>query len=163
MKTILLSLSILLLFSCKKEEISASPEVEIQTQAFTEFIKSGTFQLVEFYSDIPIDYNPSDANTQKETQLWGYVLPHVKDDHLVFGSEKTVKIIQNAVKHNSLPDAELSRPFSIASAKNKTIFNFVDYNYTPLQYVLHKQTATSFIVYVQRDNAKLYSKFEIME
>ena len=161
MKTILLSASLLLLFSCKKE-VSTSPEVKNQTDAFSSFVKSGRFQLVAFYSDVPIDYNPSDA-TPKQTDHWKYVRPHVMDDHLQFTSDNSVKITQNAVKHATMSAEDLIRPYSIGVHKNKTIFNFVDYEYAPLQYQLHQQTATSFTVFVNRDNAKLFSKFEIIQ
>lgn len=161
MKTMLFTVSLLFLFSCEKK-IEISQEIINKAEAFTKFVKTGKFQLVAFYSDLPIDYDPNDAYTIKETDHWKYVQNHVKDDHLSF-KESQVEITQNTNKINTIADEVIVRPFSIKPIKNGVSFTFVDYRYNSLQYYLHEMTNDSYTVYVNVGEAKLFSTFKIIQ
>lgn len=147
--------------SCKKEE-SATPEDVAKANEFKVFVESKRFQVTEFYSDKPIDYNEDDEAKQ-ETDLYKYVSAWIKDDYNVFeNATGKVMITQNAVKIASIPDEQFTRNFSIGADKNGAYFDFLDYQYNPLKYRLVTFTDDYFLVYVDwHDGAKVFTKFSV--
>lgn len=165
MKTIIFTLFLCCFFmGCQKEDLSNEGNHE-RSKEFQQYltIAGKKFKPVDFYSDIPIDYNPNDSNYEKETALWKYVLEHITDDHLYFSSDGTVQIHQNAITLASDNSPVLMRTYKIAPEGQEVYFDFVDYLYEPLRYYLGEIGPNYFTVYIKRDNAKLYSKFSSIE
>ena len=164
MKTALASLAVCsLLLGCTKEYSFTNTGVA-KNQSFESFLTSqpNGFRLVDFYSDVPIDFNPYDTILQKETALWRYVPDYLKDDTNVFLPTGSVQIFQNNIKIPATSAPTLPRVYSVYPDGNKTIFEFVEYNYDPFKYYLHEMGKDYFIIYVVQNGAKLFSKF-VME
>ena len=164
MKNVLSYLTVCsLLLGCSKE-YSYTDSGAVKNQSLQTFITSqpNGFRLVDFYSDIPIDFNPHDTILQKETALWRYVPDYLKDDVNVFLTTGSVQIHQNSLKISGNNATTIPRIYSIYTDNNKIVFEFVEYNYNPYKYYLHEIGSNYFIIYVVQNGARLFSKF-VME
>jgi hypothetical protein len=150
-------------FSCKKGGDEASPADKQKAEDFKTYIVGKQFTLVDYWSDKEIDYVEDDAEVKHETNLWPYVSIWIKDDVNVFDvSSGKVTITQNANKYSSISEDVFTRDFSIGANKTGPYFNFVNYQYNPLQYHLVDFNAEGFTVYVDwHSGAKVFSKFKV--
>lgn len=156
---LLLLATFVIFFSCSKAVDDAQQK---KAEEFRTTVKNSQFIPVAFYSDKPIDYITDDTEIKSETDLWGYVKDHVKDDHNVFGPDTQLSILQNAVKIPTIDSAVILRSYTITPAKDMVIMKFVDYNYNPYDYWLHEFTDSYFILATNWHvgGAKLFSRFE---
>lgn len=150
--------------SCKKED-DVSPENKQKAEDFKAAISAKQFRLVEYYADQPIDYVEDDAEVRQETDLWPYVSLWIKDDMNVFDlNSNLVTVVQNTHKFSGITDESFTKDFSVGADKNGAYFNFLNYQYNPLQYRIVDFTADSFTVYVDwHSGAKVFSKFAIVQ
>jgi hypothetical protein len=150
--------------ACRK--INAPNEAaQKKSTEFRQFITANAkkFKLVEYYSDIPIDYDPKDSIKEKETALWRYVQDHVTDDHDTFLADGTVLIEQNEKKIPLNDSTILTRQFKTGVEGIDAYFDFVDYYYKPLRYYIDEISSNYFLIHVKRENAKVFSKFSSTE
>ena len=161
-------LTAVLLSSCKKGDDKSEDEASAadiaKAEEFKTFVKDKQFQVREYYSDTPIDYNKDDGETTLETDLWPYVSLWIKDDQNLFDvAANQVTITQNNDKMPGLADATIVRPISIGADKTGAYFNFLNYQYNPLKYHLVEFTSNYFIVYADwTDGAKVFTKFAVL-
>ncbi len=153
------SLALLSLLSCTK----SSDNEALNKKAAEEFaaeVKLSRYRLVDFYSDLPIDYNESDNIVKSETDLRAYIKPYLLDDINEFDESGHLSITQGTVKFPGNDSAVLHRQFGVNWDKNFTFINFVDYYYDPRQFKLEEFNNSGFIVYLNwHTGAKIYSKF----
>ena len=158
---LMIMLGVFSLPSCKKE---LTPQQQQQNKAdeFQNFlVSSKKFHLTAYYSDIPVDYIEWDSVVLQETDLWKYVRDYIKDDEYVFKSTGEFEIIQNAMRiPNDLSDT-IQYQYGVYNGGDQVGFNFYDYEYLPLTYKLDSISDSSFVVYVNRGSAKIFSKYEI--
>ncbi len=166
MKTLLLILigaaTIGSLNSCKKEN-GASAEDIAKANDFKAFIEGKNFQISEYYSDIPIDYDPNDT-VAASTDLWRYVSLWIKDDLNSFNTQTgKVTIVQGTHKIEGMDEDTLTFDFSIGADNTGAYFNFLNYQYKPLRYHLVSFTDSYFLVYVDWvQGSKVYTKFSVV-
>ena len=109
MKKFLLSVSVgLLLFSinsCTKD--TGDETQKKRAEEFRNRVKNKRYRLVDFYSDLPIDYIENDSVVKSETDLRGYIKPYLPDDENLFDSTGLLLINQGA---NRIPgnDSDLT-------------------------------------------------------
>jgi hypothetical protein len=149
--------------SCKKED-ETSTENKDKAEQFKASIVSKKYQVKEYYSDKPIDYNEDDEEVKAETDLFSYVSPWIKDDWNVFDvSSGKVAITQNEHKIPGDSTAVLSKDFSVSGEEEGVFFNFLNYQYEPLKYHLVEFTNDYFIVYADwHSGARVYTKFVVV-
>ena len=164
MKTLTILICALVVCSCQKE-LSFDNNPEVDTVLFKQLLTSTDkkFRVVEFYSDFPIDYDENDSFTVKETNHWKYVSYYLKDDINVFKEDGTLEIFQNDEKIPGDNTPILLRNYKVETVDEKVMFDFLDHNYQPFRYFLHEKGADYFILYTQRENARLFSKFIAVE
>lgn len=161
-RTIFEILILLLLPACTKLlDNTTGNEQKRKADAFRDYlIRANTgFHPTEFYSDKPVDYDESDSVIRQETQLWRYVRPYIIDDTDVFKPANVVAIKQGDIKWLGSADAELQRQYVVSSDAGGIYLDFIDFNYAPLKYTLVLYDSTSLLMYVNRGDAKLFSKF----
>lgn len=162
----LFMLSGLALSSCHKS-LSDEGNIEANKTRAAQFqatLANQNFKLTAFYSDKPIDYVTTDAIVKAETDLWGYVRLHLKDDVNNFGGDASVIINQNANKIPGNDAPQITRSYSTEYDKSFVYFNFIDDAYKPQQYKLSEFDANKFVVYIDfPGGAKLFSKFEKLQ
>lgn len=155
--------AILCVSACKKgDEVSA--ENKDKAEQFKASIVSKKYQVSEYYSNTPIDYNEDDEEVKSETDLFAYVSPWIKDDWNVFDvSSGKVSITQNAHKIPSDSSEILSKDFSVSAEKEGVIFNFLNYQYQPLTYHLVEFADDYFVVSTDwHSGEKVYTKFVVV-
>jgi len=87
------------LAGCEKEmSLELSQEYIKQANDLKEFVEGRSFSLVDFYSNIPIDYIENDGEVREETNLWTYVSPYLRDDQYILYSNNTLDVVQNNLK-----------------------------------------------------------------
>ncbi|HUR10775.1 MAG TPA: hypothetical protein VM012_05370 [Flavitalea sp.] len=151
-------------FSACQKELSFTVDPMMNTELFKQFLTTDKkFRLVEFYSDMPIDFDVNDSLSVKETDLWNHVLYYLKDDENVFMQDGTLNILQNTETIPGDVSPLLVRSYSIQTVDNRVTFDFVDHNYQPFRYFLKEKGEDYFIIYTERDKAKLYTKFVVIE
>src|SRR5690242_11628274 len=92
---IVVSMLLCSLSSCTKE---LSLEDVAQSVKFKSFVEGKKFQISEYYSDRPIDYNEEDTVVKSETNLFKYASSWLKDDYNSFDLNKNkVTIEQNII------------------------------------------------------------------
>ncbi len=172
-----LPLALFLLISCEKElsyeggAVSPPPPVVppvvppvelTEEEKFKQVLFDGEFQLRDFYSEVPIDYNERDGQVILETDLWHYVIGYLKDDANTFSaSSENVVIAQNQEKKSGLPDETITRNYAVGTDDNGLYLTFLDYKYEPLPYRVHEFGDDYFILSVEwKDGIKLFSRFE---
>lgn len=165
-KYFVLLFTLALFASCQKElsfESGELPEIS-EEQAIENFVTAKKFQLRRFYSDIAIDYIETDSQVKQETNLWGYVSEHLKDDVNIFLSTKgNVDVVQNAVKLTGVEDPILHRTYQIGSDSEGIFMMFLDANYNSFKYRFHETGEDYFILALKwSQGATLFSKFEMV-
>ncbi len=156
--------------SCKKDSDTTPPGEQIdpaitaRAEEMKAFIVDKKFQIRDFYSDKPIDYNEEDADTAKKTQLFEYTSPWIKDDKNTFDpATSKVTIEQGANKIAGNSDELIVKDYSIVAEKDDVYFNFLDDDYLPLKYHLVSFTDSTFLVYTDYlEGSKVYTKFGII-
>lgn len=129
-------------------------------EEFIEEIKLSQYRLVDFYSDLPIDYIQNDNIVKSETDLKAYIKPYLLDDINEFDEAGNLSIIQGAVKIPGDNSPIINRSFGVNWDKKYTYINFVDYYYVPYQYKLQEFNTSGFIIYLNwPTGAKVYSRF----
>lgn len=146
--------------SCKKDD--ASPEAKKKAEEFKSFIESKNFQIAEYYSDNPIDYNEDDTEIKSEINLWAYISLWIKDDFNVFDvNSGKVTLTQNTNKIAGNAADVFTKDFSIGADKDGPYFSFLNYQYNPLKYHLVEFSGDHFLVYVDwHSRAKVFTKFK---
>ncbi len=123
----------------------------------------GRFQLRAFYSDIPVDYNTSDAEVIEETDLWEYVIYYLKDDINLF-HEGEVLIEQHTNKAPGQSADTLTRTYLVEENADGIFMTFLDYQYNPLVYRVYEFADDYFILSVEwEQGATLFSRFELVQ
>ena len=113
MKYSLLLLFVAVVFTACQKELSfenglnsVEPSKEI----------SRKYQLRDFYSDIPVDFNEQDDTVKSETALWSYVKDYIKDDVDEFFNDSTlVRVFQNDIKMPGRQSTQLQQRVVIKS------------------------------------------------
>jgi hypothetical protein len=147
--------------SCSKE---LSAENQLQSEKLKVFVQGKKFQIAEYYSDRPIDYDESDSVVKQETDLWQYVSSWLKDDLNSFDfNSNTVSIEQVVRKIPNNNAAVIVQTISVGEDKEGAYFTFLDYRYQPFTYRLVEINADYFIVYANwHSGAKVYTKFRVV-
>jgi len=155
--------------SCKKDSDSPpadqiDPAITARAEEMKAFIVDKKFQIRDFYSDKPIDYNEEDTDTTKKTQLFAYTSTWIKDDKNSFNpSTGKVTIEQGPNKIAGNSDDLIVKDFSIVAEKDDVYFNFVDDDYLDLKYHLVSFTDSTFLIYTDYlEGSKVYTKFGII-
>jgi len=166
MKTFVFLICVIIFTSCQKE-LSLDKDIAADTLVFKQLLTATDkkFRVVEFYSDMPIDFDDTDTITTKEVNLWKYLSIYLRDDSNVFLQDGTLQVYQNIEKIPGDNSVLLLRSYKIETVDNKVMFDFLDYNYNPYRYFLHEKGTDYFILYTVRDSdkAKLFSKFVVVE
>ena len=149
--------------SCKKEDGASAADIA-KANEFKAFVASKNWQIADYYSDKPIDYDEEDSVVKSETDLFKYVSKWIKDDLNNFDlSTNKVTIQQNLEKIEGNTDATIVKDISVTADKTGAIFNFLNYQYQPLKYHIVEFTADYFIVYAEwHSGAKVFTKFVII-
>lgn len=165
------SLCIALFSSCKKDSGTdnggggdqVDPAIVAKSNDFKAYIVGKKFQVTDFYSDKPIDYKEDDTITTKETQLYEYTSPWIRDDLYSFDTANgKVTIDQGPEKIESDSDSLIVKDFSITAEKTGVKFNFYNHDYESLKYTLVETTDTYFLVYVDwLEGSKVFTKFSV--
>ena len=149
------------LSSCTKE---LSLEDVAQSVKFKAFVADKKFQITEYYSDRPIDYNEEDTVVKSETDLFKYASSWLKDDYNSFDlNTNKVTIEQNikTIPGNSSPI--MVKSISVGEDKNGAFFTFLDYQYNPFTYRLVEFTGDYFIISATwHSGAKVFTKFKVI-
>lgn len=156
-------MSIILFASCKKgDDISA--ENKQKAEEFKASVVAKKYQVKEYYSDKPIDYDEQDDEVKSETDLFQYVSPWIKDDWNVFDiAAGQVSITQNEHKFADINDEVITKNFAIGADKEGVYFDFLNYQYQPLKYRLVEFTNEYFIVYADwHSGTKVFTKFSVI-
>ena len=158
--SLIVLLSLLIFASCEKELSLENgkptdpviPEIEV----------SRKYQLKEFYSDTPIDFDETDDVIKSETNLWPYVYEYIKDDVNEFFSDTTLVLIhQNNIKMPGLDDNILKKYYAIGTDSEGMFMKFLGPEYQQLLYRLQVINEDYFIIYLQwKHGATIYSRFE---
>ena len=120
-----------------------------------------TFQLTAYYSDIPIDFDESDAEVRSETDLWRYVFDYLKDDHYIFHTDSTVDVVQHEMKMPGSNDPIFYRYYSIGTDINGEYMIYLTADYKQTKYRLHEMNEDYFILGLKwKDGARVYSRFD---
>ena len=156
-------MAIILFTSCKKgHDISA--ENKQKADEFKASVAAKKYQVKEYYSDKPIDYDEQDEEVKAETDLFNYVSPWIKDDWNVFDvASGQVSITQNEHKFAGNDDEVILKNFGIGADKEGVYFDFLNYQYQPLKYRLVEFTNEYFVVYADwHSGTKVFTKFAVV-
>ncbi len=123
---------------------------------------SRKYQLKEFYSDAPIDFDETDDEIKSETNLWPYVYDYIKDDVNEFFSDTTLVLIhQNSIKMPGIDDNVLKKYYAIGTDSEGMFMKFLGPEYQQLLYRLQVINEDYFIIYLQwKHGTTIYSRFE---
>lgn len=156
--SLLLALVALALSACQKE---LSFENGTPADAPAKEI-SRKYQLRDFYSDIPVDFDEQDDTVKSETELWSYVKDYIKDDVDEFFNDSTlVRVFQNDLKMPGKDEATFDKYYLVGTDSEGQYMSFIGPDYEPLKYRLQVMTDDYFIIYVKwRHGATIYSRFE---
>jgi len=164
LKNYLSALGVVCLFaSCSKElSLELAQPLLTKEEEFKKLVTSTAFQLRACYSDIPVDYIEDDSVITKETNLWRYVSPYLKDDVNTFRTDNAnVSIAQHTLKIPGNASEILDRQYHIGTDESGVYMDFLDFDYLPLKYRLHELGPDYFVLAVEwKYDATLYSRFE---
>ena len=123
---------------------------------------SRKYQLRDFYSDIPIDFNEYDDVVKSETNLWSYVNEYIKDDIDEFFADSTlIRVYQNDIKMPGNDSATMDRYYFIGTDSEGQYMKFIGPEYEPLKYRLQEINEDYFIIYLKwKHGSTIYSRFE---
>ena len=135
-----------------------------RAEEFQTNVKSKRFKLVDFYSDLPIDYIENDVEVRQETDLRPYIKQYLVDDEDMFAAEGGLMITQNETKIPGDESSVINRTYRVRWNATEALLDFVDYYYQPLAYKLSDYSATGFTIYLNwhKGNAKIYSRYELI-
>lgn len=160
MKIFLKCLLLTVLFSCKKE--TPIPEANKQlAQQFQTTLQQHLYRLAAYYSETPIDYEPTDTVGAK-TNHWEYVSYYLKDDDVQFKDNGQVEINQ---KFNLMPGNDeqiFSRSYKVTPDQQGVEFEYLNFTYEPLKYRLIELSDTAFIVKAKWNGNDVISKFKVI-
>jgi hypothetical protein len=153
-----LLLIVLALTACQKELSFENPGNPVEPDMEI----SRRYQLRDFYSDIPVDFDEEDDTIKSETELWVYVKEYIKDDIDEFYNDSTlVRVFQNDIKMPGNEEVTFDKYYSIGTDSEGQYMHFIGPDYEPLKYRLQVMTDDYFIIYVKwRHGATIYSRFE---
>lgn len=123
---------------------------------------SRKYQLKDFYSDIPVDFDEQDDTVKSETELWSYVKDYIKDDIDEFFNDSTlVRVFQNDVRMPGNDAATMDKYYLVGTDSEGQYMSFIGPDYEPLKYRLQVMNEDYFIIYVKwRHGATIFSRFE---
>jgi len=163
--SVLSALLLLLLGSCQKNISEQEDANKKKAEEFKTFLTSGAkFRAVDYWAESPVDYDPNDGSTVKETDLKKYIRDYIADDDITFGSNGMITFAQNAVKISNNPAPQILVPYRAAGDKAGVVFDYIDDQYQPLSYYLHEKGQSYFILSWKRpqDGVRLFSKYEMV-
>lgn len=150
--------------SCSKSLSEEDAATKQRSADFQASVLAHKYKLVAFYSDKAIDYITSDSEVRSETDLWGYVKPHIVDDENYFGANGELTIYQKASKMPGNDSEEIKKDYAVSVRGTDVIVKFIDYLYIPVEYKLQEFDNAYFTVYIDGPSgAKLYSKYARIE
>lgn len=136
-------------------------ELKKKSDVYQASIIGNRYQLVEFYSDKPIDYIESDTVIKKETALWTYVKPYLTDDENGIYGKGEIIINQKSSRYPLIDSAYIYRSYKFSNDDKAIYFDFIDYFYKPLKYTVSSMDRSSILIYINWPNgAKLYSRYK---
>lgn len=140
---------------------------EIQRKKAEEFrasVQGKQYKLVDFYSDLPIDYIETDTEIKQETDLRPYIKRYLLDDENNFNTDGSLTINQKADRIPGDEPLILNRKYAVRWSATDALIDFVDYYYIPLTYKLSEYSPTTFTIYLNwyKGNAKIYSRYELV-
>lgn len=152
-------LAIGLFLSCSKDTGNAAQQK--RADEFKAETKTMRFQLVDFYSDKPIDYDESDTVVKAETDLRPYIKTYLPDDINWLDSTGRLVIDQGQVRIPQNDSATLYRNWQLKWDNSNLYLDFVDYYYQPLRYTVSDFSTDGFTIFLSwhTGGAKIYSHF----
>lgn len=163
--SVLSALLILLLGSCQKNISQEQEANNKKAEEFKTFLTSGVkFRAVSYWAESPIDYDPNDGSTARETDLNKYIRDYIRDDDIIFGTNGQVTFVQNAVKIGNNNAAEIRVPYRVAGDKAGVLVDYINDTYDPLTYYLHEKGASYFVLSYKRpeDGVRLFSRYDMV-
>ena len=159
MKYSLLRPALLALTACQKELSFENLKTD-PVQAPKEI--SRKYQLKDFYSDIPIDFNEHDDVVKSETNLWSYVKDYIKDDIDEFFIDSTVvRVYQNNIKMFGNDESTFDKYYFIGTDSEGQYMKFLGPEYETLKYRLQVMNEDYFIIYLPwKHGSTIYSRFD---
>jgi len=156
--SLILAFALLALAGCQKE--LSFENVNGPVEPSKEI--SRKYQLRDFYSDIPVDFDEDDDTVKSETELWSYVKDYIKDDVDEFFNDSTlVRVFQNDIKMPGNDQPSMDKYYEVGNDVNGQYMTFIGPEYEPLKYRLQEFNDDYFIIYVNwRHGATIYSRFE---
>lgn len=146
--------------SCSKTN-QQFDELKKKSDQYQASIIGSRYQLIEFYSDKPIDYIGDDTLVKSETALWQYVKPYLVDDENVIDANGAVIINQKLYMNPSIDSAFVYRSYKFSNDDKEVYFDFVDYYYNAMKYKVQSMDNSSILIYIDWPNgAKLYSRYK---
>ncbi|MGB8192962.1 MAG: hypothetical protein WCF67_13625 [Chitinophagaceae bacterium] len=150
--------------ACNKTLSEEDSAAKKRAEEFQAAVLTHKYKISAFYSDKAIDYITSDTEVKSETDLWGYVKEHIKDDENYFGANGTLTVYQKAARIAGNDAETINTGYGIGAKGADVAVTFVDYSYKPLEYKLLEFDNAYFTVYVDGPGgAKLYTKYARVE
>jgi hypothetical protein len=159
------ALLLLLLGSCQKNISEEQEANNKKAEEFKTFLTSGAkFRAVSYWAESPIDYDPNDGSTAKETDLNKYIRDYIRDDDIIFGTNGITTFVQNAIKICDDSSAEIRVPYSAKGDKAGVLVDYINDMYDPLTYYLHEKGASYFVLSYKRpeDGIRLFSRYDMV-
>jgi hypothetical protein len=136
-------------------------ELKTKSDLYQSSIMGNRYQLIEFYSDKPIDYLGDDTLIRRETALWQYVKPYLVDDENAMDMNGEIIINQKLIMNPSIDSSYIFRTYKFSNDDKEVYFDFVDYYYNPMKYKVRSIDNSSILIYIDWPNgAKLYSRYK---
>lgn len=151
--------------SCQKKVTDPTEANNQKAAEFRTFLtQGGTFRLVDYYAESPVDYDETDDTITLETDLKGYIRFYLLDDDIIFNSNGTVTFVQHDQKISNDSSEEIIVPFQTRGDKAGVVVDYASDQYEPLTYYLHEQGSTYFILSWKRpvDGVRLFSRFDMV-
>lgn len=163
--SVLSALLLLLLGSCQKNISQEQEANNKKAEEFKTFLTSGAkFRAVGYWAESPIDYDPNDGSTARETDLNKYIRDYIRDDDIIFGTNGIITFVQNAIKIGDDASAEIKVPYRAYGDKVGVLVDYINDTYDPLTYYLHEKGASYFILSYKRpeDGVRLFSRYDMV-
>ena len=163
--SVLSALLLLLLGSCQKNISEEQEANNKKAEEFKTFLTSGAkFRAVSYWAESPIDYDPNDGSTAKETDLNKYIRDYIRDDDIIFGTNGMITFVQNAIKIGDDASAQIHVPYRAYGDKVGVLVDYINDTYDPLTYYLHEKGASHFVLSYKRpqDGVRLFSRYDMI-
>jgi len=159
--------------SCSKDSSNDSgggiepTPLEKSADSLKKFVLGKHFVPVDFYASRPIDYDQTDQDMTKKTDLKPYILPYLADDVIEFRDNGVLHVDQGTILYSGKPTT-FDTVWSVETSKalNAVYLNYLDYYYHGRRYTLSTRNDSTMIAYVAwvnpndgADTATLYTKF----